>query len=518
MFRVANVLRDSSTTSIAVADVDRAPSIDPIANQLLNEGSELHVPVHASDPDNDGISVTLVAPPFASLIPVGSVPGNLTATIHLAPGFLDAGIYPANRVLATAGSSMAEVQFGIVVVNVNGPPVLSGPSSILTSEGSTINFLITASDPDGDAVTMGIMNRPVGATFVDNGNSTASFTWTTNFGDAGTFQIQFTGRDAFGQDAQPKFVLVVIDDINRAPVADAGGPYSGIVNLPTIFDGSGSFDPDGETLAFVWDFGDLAAGTGIAPLHSYAAGGVFIVRLTVSDGVLSNSSSTLATIQDVFPARAFLEGGNQTTRLNSGKANTCIQVEPISGSFRVSSVDISLVTLISVGTGSVDRISAQASKTTIGSDRDRNGVDEVSACFGKEDLRLLFSGLSGGRHTVPVSLEGVLLTSGKFRAEFDMDVVASGRSLASSISPNPLTPRGVLTFRLAKPGRVGIQIFDMGGRLVRTLWGGKNLGPGYYDAFIDGRGNRGQEMPSGIYFYRIEALEGVETGRFTVLR
>jgi len=40
------------------------------------------------------------------------------------------------------------------------------------------------------------------------------------------------------------------------PVADAGGAYSGTEGVAISFDGSGSSDPDGTIVSWLWDFGD----------------------------------------------------------------------------------------------------------------------------------------------------------------------------------------------------------------------------------------------------------------------
>jgi RHS repeat-associated protein len=71
---------------------------------------------------------------------------------------------------------------------------------------------------------------------------------------------------------------------NQNPVADAGGPYTGRVNKPVQFDGSGSYDPDEDSLTYSWDFGDEGIGIGVNPSHTYSSIGTFTVILTVSDG------------------------------------------------------------------------------------------------------------------------------------------------------------------------------------------------------------------------------------------
>lgn len=66
------------------------------------------------------------------------------------------------------------------------------------------------------------------------------------------------------------------------------------------FDGSGSYDPDGDPLTYAWDFGDGSTGTGVNPTHVYAAGGTYAITLVVNDGkVNSEPSTTTADITEV---------------------------------------------------------------------------------------------------------------------------------------------------------------------------------------------------------------------------
>jgi PKD repeat protein len=400
----------------------------------------------------------------------------------------------------------------------NHPPVLTVPSSVLAAEGASIAFTVQATDPDGDAVTIGALNRPVGSVFVDLGTGSAQFSWTPGFSQAGTYSVTFTARDERGADALSKQVSLVIDNVNRPPAAVPGGPYTGVVNVAVTFVGTGSSDPDGDALTYQWTFGDGSTGVGVNPVHAYGAGGSYPVTLQVSDGTLGSAASTIATIQDVFQARAFLEGGNQTTRLSSGKASTCVQIEPVGGAYSNSSIVAASVVMISAGTGSVDRISAIADKTSFGGDRDRNGVDEITSCFRKEDMRLLFGNLTGGKHLVGVALEGDLTTGGRFHATLEMEIVASGGGQTVSVSPNPLNPSATLTYRTTRPGAVTITVFDPSGRAVRTLLRESFVPAGYHDVKVDGTGDGGARLASGVYFYRVDTADGAATGRFVLMK
>ncbi len=72
-------------------------------------------------------------------------------------------------------------------------------------------------------------------------------------------------------------------DANRPPaVVLTATPTWGAAPLAVQFDASGSTDPDGDPLAFAWDFGDGSTSTDPAPVHVYAEG-VYDAAVTVTD-------------------------------------------------------------------------------------------------------------------------------------------------------------------------------------------------------------------------------------------
>ena len=93
------------------------------------------------------------------------------------------------------------------------------------------------------------------------------------------------------------------------PVASAGGPYSGVEGASVAFDGSGSSNPEGGPLTFRWEWGDgTAPGEGERPSHTYIDNGSYPVTLTVSNGTLTNTASTTATIANVAPSVGAISG------------------------------------------------------------------------------------------------------------------------------------------------------------------------------------------------------------------
>ena len=70
--------------------------------------------------------------------------------------------------------------------------------------------------------------------------------------------------------------------------------------------------------------------------------------------------------------------------------------------------------------------------------------------------------------------------------------------------PNPFSTGVNISFSLEKPGHASLTIYDVQGRAVRHLVDG-NRPAGAQNMRWDGRNDVGGALPSGIYFYRLQA-------------
>jgi hypothetical protein len=70
--------------------------------------------------------------------------------------------------------------------------------------------------------------------------------------------------------------------------------------------------------------------------------------------------------------------------------------------------------------------------------------------------------------------------------------------------PNPFARRTVIGYRLPSTSRVTLKIYNVAGQLVRTLID-KEEPAGEKSAVWDGKTDTGEEVSSGLYFYRLEA-------------
>jgi len=121
-------------------------------------------------------------------------------------------------------------------------------------ESQTLTFTATADDPDaGQSLSFSLTNGPAGAT-IDA--STGAFSWTpTEAQGPGTYMFDVVVTDN-GSPTRSDFetIQVTVNEVNQAPVANAGGPYViSAGNLLTL-DGTASTDSDGHSIvSYQWD-------------------------------------------------------------------------------------------------------------------------------------------------------------------------------------------------------------------------------------------------------------------------
>ncbi len=90
----------------------------------------------------------------------------------------------------------------------------------------------------------------------------------------------------------------------------------------------------------------------------------------------------------------------------------------------------------------------------------------------------------------------------------------SGTPRILSVAPNPLRESTVVRFSLPEPGPVTLRVFDMNGRLIRTLVD-ETREAGQQESAWDGRDDSGSRAPAGVYFVALR--DGVAESRVRVV-
>ncbi|OQC06167.1 MAG: flagellar basal body rod modification protein [Candidatus Cloacimonetes bacterium ADurb.Bin089] len=83
--------------------------------------------------------------------------------------------------------------------------------------------------------------------------------------------------------------------------------------------------------------------------------------------------------------------------------------------------------------------------------------------------------------------------------------------------PNPFNPKTTIAFTLAKGGKVDINIYNLKGQKVKTLFSDILL-PGKHCLVWDGKDDKGSSLASGIYFVKMQTGKTTDTRKITMLK
>jgi hypothetical protein len=241
----------------------QGPSLSPIANVSLNAGGTLNVNVIAVDALNRPVTVTASVPPFVTLNPPTLATGVVVTSLTLAPSAAQAGDY-TGAVTATAGG-VSTVRVFQITVNAAGSdraPVVVAPPLRQVTAGAALSFTVTASDPDGNAITSFTASGvPPGASFAANGSNTSgTFTWTPGAADTGEYDVQFTAANALSGTSVTHIRVasapaLAIDPIDTVTVAGGGftsvpvhasGVPGALITLTAALPSFGTLNPPGS--------------------------------------------------------------------------------------------------------------------------------------------------------------------------------------------------------------------------------------------------------------------------------
>ncbi|WEM43738.1 Ig-like domain-containing protein [Photobacterium sp. DA100] len=283
---VIHVSDGNETASLAafnleVVNVNDAPTISGTpATSVQQDASYSFTPV-ASDIDNDDLTFSIDnLPAWASF---NTASGQLSGT----PSNDDVGTTSNIVIHVSDGNETASLAaFNLEVVNVNDAPTISGTPATSVQQDASYSFTPVASDIDNDALTFGIDNLPVWASF-----NTASgvLSGTPSNDDVGTTSnIVIHVSDGNETASLAAFNLEVVN-VNDAPTI-SGTPATSVQQ-----DASYSFTPvasdlDNDALTFgidnqpAWASFNTATGLLSGTPSNDDVGTTANIVITVSDG------------------------------------------------------------------------------------------------------------------------------------------------------------------------------------------------------------------------------------------
>ncbi|NNM34693.1 MAG: PKD domain-containing protein, partial [Gemmatimonadetes bacterium] len=276
------------------------------------------------------------------------------------------------------------------------------------------------------------------------------------------------------------------------PICDAGGPYSGITDIPVQFDGSGSSDPGGTIVSYDWDFGDGGMGTGVMPTHTYGSIGTYVVTLCVTDNDGQQSCcQTPATIESPIPV-----------------AMASMDIEASGGG-----VTLTWSTAGSFATGFHILRSTGPTETAVRLTQTALAADDGPGSYQYVD-RTAQPGRTYFYHVEALSEDG--------SQRFAFPAVKVDRTTGPLVTlhanhPNPFNPSTTISFDLGVTAYTVLRVYDVRGAEVRQLVA-RELPAGPHAVEWDGRDSSGSAVVSGVYRYRIDAAGQHGVGTMVLLK
>ena len=258
------------------------PTIASIGPRELEEDSPISFTISASDTDGDTLTLAMTDAPAGAQL--------ADSVFSWTPTFEQAGTYQITFTASDRrGGEVSTVVEIVVQDKPNQNPTIAsiGPQEL--GEDSPISFTISASDTDGDTLTLAMTDAPAGAQLADS-----VFSWTPTFEQAGTYQITFTASD--GRDGETSTVVeIVVQDKNRTPVfADQDSILARegeAVKVILVAE-----DPDGDSVAFKLE--DEPVGASLSDgvfswTPTFDQAGTYEIGFTAEDGQGGESSQVV---------------------------------------------------------------------------------------------------------------------------------------------------------------------------------------------------------------------------------
>jgi len=210
LFSVSDgILTDSRTINITAVDKNSAPVLGDIGNKQITAGQTLHFSLSATDPDGNSLTYS------GSNLPAGASLNPASGEFNWTPD--SPGIYPYINFMVTDGSLTDSESIDITVTpGADDAPVLNPIGNKSVPAGESIQFTVSANDPDGDDLTYSVNNLPEGADF---NPETGVFSWHPQA--AGVYTgINFEVTDGESIDFEVISIVVEVGDFIGPAIQD----------------------------------------------------------------------------------------------------------------------------------------------------------------------------------------------------------------------------------------------------------------------------------------------------------
>ncbi len=333
----------------------------------------------------------------------------------------------------------------------NQPPVLGAIGGQSVKEGAEKTVDITATDPDGDPITLSASGLPGFAGFTDNGGGSGTLTLSPKSGDAGEYQATVAASDGTGSD----------EEAFGISVAAAQAPGHSL-KVSTNADRSNPTSLDGETVSGnIYAFTDT--GTGFKRVDFFLddpdmTGAPALVERTTPHDFAGGSVATAKPFNT-----ANISGGQHTITARIVRSDDT--TEKVNATFSVDNSGSPTANTLSASFESVDFEDVEVGETESRRILLTNTGDEdvaigsagmVGANAGQFVLRAPYSPPLGPDESKPVEIDFKPTNGGRKSAEISIEHNGGGGPLKITLSGNGVgggqaAPRDTFKPRILRP-------------------------------------------------------------------
>nr|WP_228084941.1 S8 family serine peptidase [Mucilaginibacter sp. JRF] len=361
-----------------------------------------------------------------------------------------------------------------LTLRLNQPPVfvkLPVGNQVSIKENRDTTIVLQATDPENDKITYTLANAPAWLT-TQVADSTFRLNLKPGYADAGSYIVDVKATDAYQHATVYQLKIEVINN-NRPPVAVAAqslqlrtGSVHRVKQAPWFSDA----DADPLSYSFVVSNNTLLQVTTAADEFAFnpLGAGATTALIVADDG----------------------QGGKDTLTVNVEiKNNTAPVISAQPGSLVINIADgvkkVSLGQYFTDADGDSMRYTTAINDSTTARVKiEQNDLAITPLKVGDASITITAADGAGGTVSAPLSLKVVTGSDENLRAY-----------------PNPVIVSTTIEYLLPQSGKVLLRVFDVSGRVIRTLVSGnQNIGTHKVDFNMSG-------LPAGVYFYNLSLNE-----------
>jgi hypothetical protein len=307
------------TILVTPPPVNRPPVISGVPMTSVEAGTAYTFVPTASDPDGDTLLFSIAGQPGWAAFDTQT--GRLSGT----PPSGTTGTFSNIRISVSDGpntATLAAFSIAVTAPTTNRPPTITGSPPATATQGTLYTFTPTASDPDGDALTFSIANRPTWATFNPTNGTLQGTPGASHIRTYGNIVISVS--DGTASAPLPQFSITVASS-NMPPTISGTPGTTATVGTQYSFTPTAS-DPDGGTLTFAitnqpsWATFSTTTGRLQGTPASAHVGTFANIGISVSDGQDNAQLAAFQIVVSVPPNRPPTISGAPTTAVTAGTA------------------------------------------------------------------------------------------------------------------------------------------------------------------------------------------------------